>query len=240
LKRAFALAVVALACASPESVRHPPSRSSSPQATPSSTAAGAPGASAREAKPRDTGAGGAESTAAPAHQGFAQRYPAEGRISPADWLKSHGARASLAEKDCWDLGTAVGTPPAPALLCVLTKGPPIDKLARIYRLDGARTQRVWEATIGTDSNWLDLVPVLAADGKSLELRDQAPGACERALCQYSEKQAHGILMDFRAVLLRGCRARGVYTYEAGSFTRTTEVPIEPRTSTLVGGEGCER
>jgi hypothetical protein len=60
------------------------------------------------------------------------------------------------------------------------------------------------------------------------------------MCQYNEKEAYGISMDFGPVLTRGCKARGVYTYEGGSFVQTKSVePAVPPLSPAVFGGDCD-
>jgi hypothetical protein len=222
---------VALACAAPEPALHPPSKDPKPR-TPANAA------SDRGSTDKAGSAGAAPK--AETFQQFSHQYPDDQRVAPAAWLKAHGAHGTHSEKDCWELADGVGVPPAPGILCVFTLGPPFERLARIYRLDGARTKKVWQATIGADPTWLELVPVVAGNGSTIEVRELRGGNCERALCQYAEKEAYGILMDFGPVLTRGCKARGLYTYEGGNFVHTKGPErVVPRLSpTVLGGSGC--
>jgi hypothetical protein len=233
-----------LACTSPEPARHPAAEESRPRAAASAAPGSAAGTSEKEggAVALDAGATGTSGSDAESRvRTFTESYPDERRVAPDEWAKAHGARGAPSEKDCWDLGPAVGVPPAPGLLCVFTQGPPLEKLGRIYRLQGTKLERVWQATLGTEANWLELIPRLASDGSSLELQERSAGDCERALCQYAEKAAYGIAMNFGAVLKRGCNERGVYAYRDGNFVHTQEPEPGPtRLPAVLGGSsGCE-
>jgi hypothetical protein len=235
-------ALLALACASPEQARHPSPTGATLPAPSSAAAAQAGGGDMRRSEAGSRSAGGASnSDVVGPRPAFSHVYPVERRVDLAAWLKAHGARGVLPEKDCWELQPGVGAPPAPGLLCVITQGPPIDKLARIYRLEASRLKRVWHATIGTHANWLALVPLLVADGSRIELYDVYPDGCERALCRYREQEGYGIVADFEPVLRRGCEERGEYDYQGGVFVHTKRPgPKPPRLpAAVMGGPGCD-
>jgi hypothetical protein len=89
-------------------------------------------------------------------------------------------------------------------------------LARVYRLEGARLREVWQATIATYANWLELTPRLADDG-TLTLHDRVPYACERALAEYRAKLSARKPPPSGELLAPACRNRGKYRYEQGRY-----------------------
>lgn len=161
---------------------------------------------------------------------FSAYYSPELLLRADDWKQAHGARGGAKEAECWDLGERVGVPPAPGMLCLTRIKDPAETVARVYRLEGARLRRVWQGTIGTWANWLELVPLLSADGRTLVVHDRAPGSCEAALSEHHEKQGSGVAGNFGAVLRRGCAGLGTHVYEDGHYVqvRVVEPPAPGR------------
>lgn len=146
-------------------------------------------------------------------------YPATAQVELGQWLAAHAVKRPLRETQCWDAAGRVGVPNAAGLVCFSSSKRPTRTVATIYRLDGKSLVAVWRATIGTHANWLELTPVLAQDGASLELLERAPGDCEGALAEYHAKQASGVAADFGEVLTQGCAGRGRYVYRDGRYVR---------------------
>src|SRR5262249_44634053 len=136
---------------------------------------------------------------------FAERYPPDRAVPGTAWLKAHSVAGDIPEKQSWDLGPSVGVPPAPGGLCGRLVGPPTEQVARIYRIEDKRAREAWRATIGTGDNWLELVPLVSPEGDALTIVEARPDGCEQAICQYEEKLAYGLAMDFGDVLARGCK-----------------------------------
>ena len=159
---------------------------------------------------------------------FKRTYPDERAVTATEWKRAHGAIGPLHDERCWDLPQGVGIPAAPALLCWhaahATPNEP-EYLARIYRLEGKTLRQAWEGIVATDSNWLDLTPIVAANGASLVVHDANRGACEGALAQADEKVYAGIEVPWQGVMVRGCLQRGKWEYRSDKFVQVEQVAL---------------
>lgn len=126
------------------------------------------------------------------------------------------------EQTCWEL-LGVGSPPLPGLLCTVVNRAPEFTLGRIYRLEDGALRQVWQATLRTYANWLELTPVISPDGE-LVLHDA--GRCESALSEYWAKRDARKAPPSGELLEPACNKRGKYTYQGRSY-RLTE-PVELR------------
>lgn len=152
---------------------------------------------------------------------FQDHYPDARSVRLLAWKKVHRATGPTFDQRCWELGSRVGVPEAPGLLCLAKSDDPPFTLARVYRLDGLLLREVWSATIRTWTNWLDLTPLLSEDGRMLVLHDRFPRACHGAL-----REAHAKAMAHKEppsaeLLGPACAAVGEYTFERGKYRRSS-------------------
>ena len=135
----------------------------------------------------------------------------------------------------------MGSPEAPAALCIDRDVRRHARLASVYRLLDGRPQTAWQATIdpaGEGENWLALIPVLSADGQTLELRERWAGECEDVICQYQEKQLLGLDQRFGSVLDAACEGVGTYAFSAGHFVLNERTPRRSPKRLPTGGLDC--
>ena len=161
---------------------------------------------------------------------FDEHYPPSAKIDPTDWLNRQGIRKQKLRPPCWDLGDNVGSPPNPGLMCLRESKSPPATTAVIYRANGGKLERVWEAFIATWGNWLELTPILQKDGLTLKLNDRTPRSCAGAKHEYREKEESGIDADFGSVLFRGCAAVGTYVWRGNHFVWQFADPVPPSSS----------
>jgi hypothetical protein len=154
-----------------------------------------------------------------------ERAPTYGVPVPdaAEWLARH-ALVGTTPGECYEV--QAGVPPLASLLCRETNarnrsqdGP--KTFERIYRPNGrGRVTEVWRGIVRIDSNWLDLVVSLSADGARLELEDRTPCRCERALREDREKRESEVQPDGLSRNLHlACAARGTYVWKEGEYVR---------------------
>jgi hypothetical protein len=146
---------------------------------------------------------------------FFDQYPEPLAFSLDTWTKEHHVAGPTSEQRCWELGQRVGIPPAPGLLCLTSTRTPLTR-AHIYRLQDSRLREVFVAIVATYANWLELTPLIQADG-SLLLTDRCPGCCAGALAQASEKADAGVAPPSAQYLGPACAAVGSYRYENGQY-----------------------
>lgn len=156
------------------------------------------------------------SCSAQTRSSFRIAYPEQTEESAEQWLKARGVQAGLAEKKCFDLRERAGKPMGPGLLCLrevngITTG-------YIYKLKKDRPDIVWNGIIAIHNNWLELIPVLLADG-DMVLKDREEGSCERALVQMRLKEESGVRFPFRQALIQACALKGHYRYHGGRYVR---------------------
>jgi len=163
-------------------------------------------------------------SAAPQKIHFSEHYPPGEAIALTAWKKQHRAQGPNFEQTCWDLGSRVGIPAAPGLLCTTKATKPELTLARIYRLDGTQLREVFQAVIATYANWLELTPLLEGEGKSLVLHDRTPHSCEGALAEYHAKVDARVPPPSGELLEPACKMRGRYAYERGRYRHVEPVP----------------
>lgn len=148
---------------------------------------------------------------------FSSHYPLDQSVQLLTWKKEHHASGPTFDQRCWELPMPVGSPPAPGLLCTAENRQPEFTLARIYRLDGSTLREVWSATVATYLNWLELTPIVAPDGLSLELRDRTPGSCYSAIAEYRAKRSALKPPPSGELLEPACSKVGTYLYQNGAF-----------------------
>jgi len=202
----------------------PPMAETSPKTPSSAPDASAAGSAAPQSTPPP-----AASTVAPEPESppaapteppevlFSAHYPPEASVSLLNWKKEHHVTGPTFEQRCWELSQGIGSPPAAGLLCLVTNPKPLFTLARIYRQDGTTLREVWSATVFTYMNWLELTPIVGADGQSLELMDRTPWSCQAALSEYYAKKSARVAPPSGELLAPACNKVGKYRYEAGAF-----------------------
>jgi hypothetical protein len=163
---------------------------------------------------------------------FDDHYPDPLAFSLRAWSREHGLAGPSAEQRCWDLGEHVGVPAAPGLLCLTVTPQPLTH-AHVYRQEGARLRQVFEAIIAAWANWLELTPLLEADG-SLRLIDRSPGDCRAALAEASAKAQAHVAPPAAEYLPAACARVGLYRYERGQYRRDSTA--KPGTVGVVTGD----
>lgn len=146
-------------------------------------------------------------------------YPESALLDVDRWLVDHAVRRKLSEQRCWDAADRVGVPPQPGLFCERRSARPTKVVYRLYRLEAGTLSVVWEGVVGTWTNWLELTPLLAVAGDRLTVHDREPGACARALEEFSAKEDAGIPANFGSVLRAGCAGRGEYAWDGDRYVR---------------------
>jgi len=199
----------------------------------------APLAPAASTAPSSTGTAIATNDAGPIGCAFDARWAKTNEIDVDAWRAAHGVTKAFLSKGCWDAGDRVGVPPAPGLLCLAVFPSPYksiasDVRARVLRLDGDRLVMVWEETVATYANWLELTPTFSSNGATLTLHDSAPHRCEGAIRESFDKDAANVGIDgLSALLVQACKQRGVYAWTGKHYARA-EDPTKLAAGDLAG------
>jgi len=152
---------------------------------------------------------------------FSEHYRKEEAFRLLEWKREHHATGPTFDQECWELGVTVGTPAEAGLLCVTQNRSPEFKLARIYRLEGQALRVVWEATVATYANWLDLTPLLDAEG-GLVLSEGFPRSCEMAAGQAEGMGRNG--PPSTQLIRPACTKVGKYRYENHRYRLVERAP----------------
>src|SRR5262249_34480846 len=131
--------------------------------------------------------------------GFDAHYPSAKEIDVDAWRSAHGVKKPLDAKVCWDANDRVGVPNAPGLFCLVVipakKSLAHDRRMRLLRLEGDALVVVWDETIATYANWLELTPTISTNGATIALHEAAPHRCDGAIHESTEKDAASVNID---------------------------------------------
>jgi hypothetical protein len=158
---------------------------------------------------------------------FDARFAAASAVDVDVWRSAHGVKSPLAAERCWDASDRVGVPQAPGLFCLgvipAKKSLASDVRLRLHRLEGGALPVVWDETVSTYANWLELTPTVSANGATLALHEASPHRCDGAIHESREKDAASVNIDgLTALLVRACGRRGVYAWTGKKYERAPD------------------
>lgn len=157
---------------------------------------------------------------------FNEHYPKQSSFSLLEFKKSNGLSGPNYELRCWAL-EKVGSPPVPGLLCLSHNARPEFTLAGVYRIEEKTLRLVWQETVFTYMNWLELTPLVSDEGVTLTLNDRRPHSCEVALSEYRAKVSARVAPPSGELLEPACRKRGKYSYINGRYRLVEQIQYAP-------------